>query len=344
MMHGTFYKVIIQGKFEFGTERSFQKVYQLFIQRSETLYKKEILFKTPETIFFPEDKSLNIGRFIGNSSEKVWKNTISLIEYCAQFSLSGSINAWMTDNGKILHYCHFEPLGDKTSVMLYQEGKKMAEQIGKEQEAIQLLTEAIEKHDRHSQAYEKRAYINFHLKNYDDAIYDFKKSIKYDFMNASSHYGLARSLMIKNDLEGAISALEEATKQSIALQPLYWASRRVKGNCHLELNQFDKAAFEYKLFITRNFPENDPNLKYLSKTWFNYGKSLFALGQVDAALDAFDKSLEKAELNQETNQAEVFMHRGMARKAAGKADYILDLQKAAELGSQSASLLLAEQA
>lgn len=52
MMHGTFYKVIIQGKFEFGTERSFQKVYQLFIQRSETLYKKEILFKTPETIFF----------------------------------------------------------------------------------------------------------------------------------------------------------------------------------------------------------------------------------------------------------------------------------------------------
>lgn len=48
--------------------------------------------------------------------------------------------------------------------MLYQEGKKMAEQIGKEQEAIQLLTEAIEKHDRHSQAYEKELTSIFILK------------------------------------------------------------------------------------------------------------------------------------------------------------------------------------
>ena len=204
MLHGTFYKVIIQGRFEFGSERSFQKVYQLYLQRYETLYKKEILFKFPEAIFKPEENSLHIGRFIGNSNEKLWKNTISLIEYCAQFSLSGSINAWMTDNGKILQHYHIEPLGEKTSIMLYQEGKKMAELEGKEKEAMQLLTESIEKYDRHSQAYEKRAYINFHLKNYDDAIYDFRKSINFDFMNASSHYGLARTLMIKNDLEGAI--------------------------------------------------------------------------------------------------------------------------------------------
>lgn len=342
MQHSTFYKVIIQGRFEFGTEKSFQKVLQLYNQRCETLYKKEILFKIPEDIFKPEELSLNIGRFIGNSSEKVWKNTISLIEYCAQFSLSGSINAWMTDNGKILHHFHLEPLAEKSSVMLYQEGKKMAEQIGKEKEAIQLLTEAIEKYDRHSQAYEKRGYINFHLKNYDDAIYDFKKSISFDHMNASAHYGLARALMIKKDLEAAILSLEEATKQSIALQPLYWAARRVKGNCHLELNQFEKAAFEYKLFTSRNFLITDANFKHLSKTWFNYGKTLFALGQLDQALEAFDKSLGTLETEKENNQAEIFMHRGMARKAAGKADYILDLKKAAELGLDSASLLLGE--
>lgn len=85
------------------------------------------MFKFPEAIFKPEENSLHIGRFIGNSNEKLWKNTISLIEYCAQFSLSGSINAWMTDNGKILQHYHIEPLGEKTSIMLYQEGKKMAE-------------------------------------------------------------------------------------------------------------------------------------------------------------------------------------------------------------------------
>jgi tetratricopeptide (TPR) repeat protein len=324
MHQSIFYKVIIQGRFEFGTEKSFQKVLQLYNQRSETLYKKEILFKIPEEIFKPDELSLNIGRFIGNSSEKIWKNTISLLEYCAQFSLSGSINAWMTDNGKIIHHLHLEPLAEKSSVMLYQEGKKMAEQSGMEQQAIQLLTEAIEKYDGHSQAYEKRGYINFHLKNYEDAIYDFKKSISFDHMNASSHYGLARALMIKKDLEGAIKCLDEATKQSIALQPLYWASRRVKGNCHLELNQFEKAAFEYKLFTTRNFSVEDTNYKHLSKTWFNYGKSLFALGQLDLALEAFDKSLGYFETEKENN--------------------ILDLKKAAELGLDSASHLLAEQA
>jgi tetratricopeptide (TPR) repeat protein len=342
MQHSTFYKVIIQGKFEFGSEKSFQKVLQLYTQRAETLYKKEIIFKVPEEIFKAEEKTLHINRFIGNSSEKVWKNTISLIEYCAQFSLSGSINAWMTDNGKILHHYHLEPLAEKSSVMLYQEGKKMAEQSGMEQEAMKLLTEAIEKYDRHSQAYEKRGYINFQLKNYEDSIHDFKKSIKFDGMNASAHYGLARALMIKKELESAISSLEESTKQSIALQPLYWAARRVKGDCHLELKQFDKAAFEYKLFTTRTFIETDPNYKHLSKTWFNYGKTLFALGQLDPALEAFDKSLQFAEPEKENNHAEIFMHRGMARKAAGKADYILDLKKASDLGLASATTLLAE--
>lgn len=343
MIQGTFYKVIIQGKFEIGSEKSYQKVLQLYHQKAETLYKKEILFKTPESLFREEDHSLYIGRFIGNASEKIWKNTISLLEYCAQFSISGSVNAWMTDNGKILQHCYIEPKGEKTSIMLYQEGKKMAEQVGREEEAIRLLTEAIEKHDRHSQAYEKRGYINFHLKNYDDAIYDFRKSISFDAMNASSHYGLARALMIKKDMAGAIASLDEAVRQSVALQPLYWAARRVKGNCHLELNQFEQAAFEYKLFTTRAFATEDPNFKYLSKTWFNYGKTLFALGQLDAALEAFDKSLESVDIGKGNEQAEVFMHRGMARKAAGKADYILDLKKAAELGLDSASLLLAQQ-
>ncbi len=343
MQQNTFYKVIIQGRFEFGSKRSFNKVLALYTQRAETLYKNEILFKVPEEIFLEKEYSFYIGRFIGNSSEKVWKNTISLIEYCSQFSLSGSINAWMTDNGKILKHFHIEPLVEKSSVMLYQEGKKMAEQIGKEKEAMQLLTEAIEKYDRHSQAYEKRGYINFHLKNYEDAIYDFKKSIKFDHMNASSHYGLARTLMVKKEFKEAIHCLDETTKQSIALQSIYWAARRIKGNCHLELNQFKEAAFEYKLFTSRSFPEGDPNLKHMSITWFNYGKTLFALGQMDQALEAFDHSLAALESEKENNQAEIFMHRGMARKAAGKADYILDIKKAAELGLNSATLLLEEQ-
>lgn len=39
------YKVIIQGKLEFGNDRSFQKVVQLYNQRLETIHKRELVFK-----------------------------------------------------------------------------------------------------------------------------------------------------------------------------------------------------------------------------------------------------------------------------------------------------------
>ncbi|MCC6752536.1 MAG: tetratricopeptide repeat protein [Saprospiraceae bacterium] len=344
MLAGNSYKVIFQGKLEFGNERSFQKALQFFEQKAEVLYKKEVLFKTSEQLFNLEDKTLTIPRFIGTSGEKMWKNTISLLEYCAQFSLAGSLNAWMADSGQVLQHVHIEPKGEKSSVMLYHEGRKMAEQHGRELEAIQLLTEAIEKCDRHSQAYEKRGYVNYHLKNYDDAIYDFRKSTAIDAMNASAHFGLAKTLMVKGQFEAACASFDQAVRQSIALQPLHWASRRSKGVCHLELNQFEEAAFEFKLFTARKFPEADPNLRHLTMTWFNYGKALFALGRLDAALEAFDKSLDFRAEDDGNQAAEIFVHRGMARMAAGNADYILDLKKAAEMGSVRASELLANQA
>ena len=65
------YKVIIQGKLDFGNDRSYQKVLQLYAQRAEVLYKKEIVFKQPELIFFDDEKTMVLNRYIGNISEEV---------------------------------------------------------------------------------------------------------------------------------------------------------------------------------------------------------------------------------------------------------------------------------
>ncbi|MBK9270926.1 MAG: tetratricopeptide repeat protein [Saprospiraceae bacterium] len=336
------FKVIIQGKLDFGNERSFQKALQLYNQRLETLYKKELVFKLPEQLFAETDHTLIIQRFIGNISEKVWKNTISSLEHTAQFSISGSINCWMTDNGKILHHVHIEPLGEKSSVMLFQEGKKVMDEGGSKEEAIKLLSEVIEKYEKHSQAYERRGYVNFTLRNYEDALYDFKKSIGFDHMNASSWYGVGRCLMLKKEYSAAAEAFDETTKQSIALQPIYWAARRVKGMAHLQLKEFDKAATEFKYFTTRQYGKEDPNFKHLSNVWFNYGKALFAQGKIDEAIQAFDKSVA-LEINPNSGaKAEALMHRGLARKALGKADFILDIQLASEMGHEAATQLLTE--
>ena len=256
-----FYKAIIQGRLEFGTDKSYQKILALYSQRMETLYKRDLLFKAPELIFFESEKALVIERYIGTSTEKQWKSTVSMFEYCAQFAFSGTINAWLADNGKLLGHSQIEPAGEKSMVMLYLEGKKLSTQ---------------------------------------------------------------------------------KIKHSIALQPIYWAARRVKAECHLALKQYDKSAFEYKLFATRSFNQDDPNFKHQAKSLYNYGKVLFALGQIDAALEFFDKSLAMAKNHEDSHNAEFFMDRAMARKAAGQSDYILDLRKASELGLASATELLAE--
>ena len=291
MQAQTLYKVIIQGKLELGSEKTMKQVLDQLSARMDTHYKRELIFKLPELIFKQEDYTVDLGRFIGNVSEKYWKNTISFIEYCAGFSSAGTVDAWMTDTGKILQHYHIEPKGEKSCIMLYQSGKKASEQKGSEQEAIRILTEAIEKYERHSQAYTQRGYVNFTLKNYDDALYDFRKAISFDQLNSSAHYGVARSLMIKNKFADAILSLEETTKSSIALQSIYWAARRSKGFCHLELKEYDKAINEFRLVTNREFKKEDSNYKHLPMVWFNYGKAFFATGQLDLALDAFDRSV-----------------------------------------------------
>ncbi len=336
------YKVIIQGKLELATEKTYKQVLEQIIPRIDTHYKRELIFKQPELIFNNELFTLELGRFIGNVSEKYWKNTIAFLEYCAGFASAGSVNAWMTDSGKILQHFHIEPKGEKSCVMLYQSGLKASEQKGSEQEAIQILTEAIEKYERHSQAYTQRGYINYTLKNYDDSLYDFRKAVNFDNLNSSAHYGVARTLMIKKNYKEAITSLEETTKSSIALQPIYWAARRTKGYCHLELKQYDQAINEFRLVSTRQFDKADPNYKHLPMMWFNYGKSFFATGRLDEALDAFDKSASFEDSKSFDNKSDLFMQRGLARKAAGKADYIIDLKKASELGNEDAIRLLSE--
>jgi len=336
------FKVIIQGKLDFGNERSFNKALQLYNSRLETLYKKELIFKLSEQLFSEPENTLVINRYIGNITEKVWKNTISSLIHTAQFSISGSINCWMTDNGKILHHSHIEPLGEKSSVMLFQEGKKVLDEGGSKIEAIKLLTEVIEKHEKHSQAYERRGYVNFTLRNYEDALYDFRKSIGFDHMNASSWYGIGRCLMLKKEFQAAVEAFDETTKQSIALQPIYWAARRFKGLGHLELKEFDKAATEFKFFTARAYPKDNPNFRHLPFVWFNYGKALFAQGKIDEAIQAFDKSVAMEMDPSSDSKAEALMHRGLARKALGKADFILDIQMASDMGHAAATKLLTE--
>ncbi len=337
-----FYKAIIQGRLEFGTEKSYSKVHKMYEYRTENYYKNALIFKS-EDVFIESERALFIPRHVSQVLEKSFKNTTSLLEYCSQFAVSGSVRAWLINEGKIMHYFEIEPESDKAAVQSFLKGRNLVKQSGKEEEAILALTKAIEKYDRHAQAYERRAKVNFILKKYHDAKRDYGKSIGIDPTIPTSYYGRAKVHVIEDNFQEAIYDLEKATKNSIALQSIYWKARRMKATCHIKLEQYEKAAFDLKFYTMRKFKEDDINFHFKKWGLYNYGICLLEIKEYEDALEAFDKALSYENNSYfKIKDSELIRNRGYAKRLAGKKGYITDLKQAIKLGDKKAQKLLKE--
>jgi tetratricopeptide (TPR) repeat protein len=333
-------KTIFKGRLEFGNARSFEKAKQTHLHLMENLYKNDLLLKEPE-IFEEETFCMNITHTIVFTMEKTWKNTVSILEKLSEFAVSGSVWTWMTDEAnKPIRSALIEPKGDKAAVQAYLHGKSLVKEEGKELDAVQALTLAIEKYERHALAYERRGYVNILLKNYKDALYDFNKSIDFNPTHADAYYGRGRLKMMMEDWEGAEKDLAIAMKQSIPLQPMYWQARRVKGECNLILKEYDKAIFEYKFFVKREFSISDPNYKWRKHAMQNYGVALLEKGDVLEAIKMFNAAGDILEGRTLMPKAEQLYYRGVALKRAGKSEYIKCLKESASLGYEKARAMM----
>ena len=332
-------KTIIQGRLEFGTEKSYEKVTKMFQQRVETYYKSDVIFKF-EDVFKDETLCLEIPRFVGQVTDKAFRTTTGLIGYCAQFAIAGSVRAWLINEGDIVHFETLEPDSDKGAVQSFVRGRKLVKVKGKENEAIAALSTAIEKYDRHAQAYERRAKVNLLMRNYHDALRDYSKCINIDPSIPTAYYGKAKIHMVRNEWELAIENLEESIKKSIALQTLYWKSRRLKAECHIVLKEWQKAAFDLKLFTNRNFEKENPNRFWLRWAFFHYGLVLMEIEEFVEALKSFDKALNMPEIADGLNEVEILTQRGIAKQKAGKNGYVKDIKDAASKGGKKAKNLL----
>jgi tetratricopeptide (TPR) repeat protein len=313
----------------------------MYQYRIETYYRNDIIFKV-EDVFKEEELSLEIPRFVGNVTEKSYKNTVDLLSYCVQFAVNGSVRCWLVDSGNILHFDLLEPDSDKAVVQHYLKGRSLVKKEGHQNEAIDDLTKAIEMHDRHAQAYERRAKTNFILRNYHDANRDYTKAIGIDPSIPSAYFGRARVALINEDWKKAAEDLDQTIKKSIALEPIHWKARRLKGMCHLYLKEFRKAVFELKLYTHRKFPEGDPNIFWKRLGFFNYGKALLELEEYQEALAAFNQAYEMDDADDGVETSEILRYRGLTKQRSGKNGYIKDIKEAAKLGNKQATKLLAE--
>jgi len=337
-----YFKTIIQGRLEFGTVKSFNKIYKMYTVRAESYYKNELIFTAEE--LFDEDKlTLEIPRYVGQVSEKVYKNTASLLDYCAQFAVAGSIRSWMSDSGKIMHYNLMEPTSDKAAVQSFLKGRKLVKVEGKEEEAIAALTKAIEKYDRHAQAYERRAKVCFRMRNWHDAKRDYSKAIGIDPTIPTAYYGRAKVNMMNEDWQEAIDDFNHTLKKSIALQSVYWKARRLKAECHLNLKQYEEAKFDLKLFSNRKFGHDDPNNMFKRWAKFKYADLLVDSGEALEAIKIYTEALEIEQFGpKDISDAEILRQRGIARKEAGKSGHVKDLKDAIKLGDKKAQGILSD--
>ncbi len=336
-----FFKTIVQGRLEFGKERSFSKVLKMYQYRVENYHKNLVIFKEEE-LFDHDNYTLEIPRFVGNVSEKAYKNTINILTYCAQFALTGSIRGWMINEGEIMHFDTIEPDSDKKAVQSFLKGRDLVKKEGKEDEALEQLTKAIERYDRHAMAYERRGKVNFILKKYHDALRDYNKCINLDDSIPTAFYGKAKCLMLKEEWEEAIVNFDHTIKKSIALQTVYWKARRLKAKCHINLKQYDKAEFDLKLFTNRKFGKDNPNYGWKRWAYFYFGFVLMQKQNFSDALIAFEKASELPDVNDGISKAALLRLRGQAKKSAGKNGFVKDIKDAAQLGDKEAVALLSE--
>jgi tetratricopeptide (TPR) repeat protein len=284
------FKALVKGSLEFGTQKSYDSMMTHFLKRLELYYKNDIILK--ELTFFSEETfSINIPRFLHPCSEKTWKNTAFLFRELRSFAVAGELNIWVTDEkGQLCFEDCIVPQGDKMATTEYLRAVKLLKQKGFEEAAIEVLNKAIDKYPRYAQAYERRGFAYYQLGRTDDALIDFSKSISFN-KNADAYYGRAVVKVGLGDLKSATVDFQEAIDNAVPYQPVFWMSRRVKGECHLKLNEIEKAIFELKFVTKRVFKEADPNFSFRKKAWHTYGVALMKNDEKANATTAFQQAL-----------------------------------------------------
>jgi tetratricopeptide (TPR) repeat protein len=215
----------------------------------------------------PEDFSLNVPQQTLMSTAKYWRNTTSLLQEVAQYALAGNVGAWWVQNGQVLGEYQIEPNTDKAVVAEFIRGRELVLQGGMEQ-ATEALNNVIEKFARHAAAYERRGYVNYKLKNFNDALHDFSKSISFNALAPEPYFGRGKVLMLKNEWDNAVLDFDLTIKGSLAVQPIHWLARLRKGDCLFHSKRYAEAIPELKNYLQRKFHGNDPNLRFRAKAEF----------------------------------------------------------------------------
>ena len=283
------YKVIIAGQLEFGSERAYNQVMEQYAHRMENYYKNDILLK-PEVIFKEDEMTLDVPRTVLPSTERLWLNTLNLLERVVTFSIAGSLNLWRLDAGVMIDHYHLEPKSDRTTVQLFNRGRELVDQRDREEDALKMMTRVVSRFERHAQAYERRGFVNYRLGNDRDAHYDYTKSISINPLMPESYYGRGLVNVRRGDMEDAAADFEAVTRNSIPHQAIYWMAQVALGDAYLSIGRPNDAMRIFSMFTKRK--QRIASLdRYDPRVAFQLGQLYSKAGRPNDAVRAFEKAL-----------------------------------------------------
>ena len=159
-------------------------------------------------------------------------------------------------------------------------------------EALAKFNFATEKFDRHWTALERKGYVQMLMNDFEAALQSFKESIAIHPDQPDSYSGMARVYMQLGDWKSATEMLEKAIKNAVPHQTIYWQSRRIKGECLVHLEEYDKAHFELNLCVKRQFGHSDSNFAWRKSAMMYFSRVLFEQRKENEAVDMFNKAME----------------------------------------------------
>ena len=286
------YKVIIAGQLEFGSERAYNQVKEQYAHRMENYYKNDILLK-PETVFKEEEMTLDVPRTVMPSTERLWLNTLNLLERVVTFSIAGSLNLWRLDAGVMIDHYKLEPKSDRTTVQMFNRGRELVDQQDHEEEALKMMTKVVTRFERHAQAYERRGFVNYRLGNDKDAHYDYTKSITINPLMPESYYGRGLVNVRQGNVEDAAADFEAVTKNSIPHQAIYWMAQVALGDAYLDTGRPDEAMRIFSMFMKRK--QRIASLeRYDRRVAYQLGRLYEKAGRHTDAARAYEAALESS--------------------------------------------------
>jgi tetratricopeptide (TPR) repeat protein len=335
------FTVIIMGRLEFANERSIQQATKTIAHQLETRYKGDVLYKDVAQLLDESSLALVAPREKFVCSEKVWTNTVHLLEQATAFSIAGDLNLWRIDGGKLVEYCFLEPTSDKSTIQAYRKGREL---IATEQweDAKTSLTQAIKGFARHAKALERRGFVHWAQGNATAALEDYAASLAVDAKRPDAYLGRALIHIDNAQWAAALADLEMSMKHSMPHHSVYLEALHRKGKCLMEMGSFEAAVKAFDFFLTRPLKKEHPQFLFRRQVTFDKGRTLAAAGALDKAIVCFDEALKLPLRNGKPDMGEVLLHRGLAFQQSGKSGFIADWQEAAEQGSKRAAELLAE--